>query len=157
MEYFIRENVFWTDGLEIHPSHWDEDRFVLHGFWLPSKQPQMRHLLQRRDRYSKIREDVIAIQYSTNCPRRDRYRMLNSRIASGSAGWIHSILKESSETQSIHTNSLAGGSTHQNYLILKKLVTRWIDTQQACRSCSRKHLTDPLSTQQWSETRSSAS
>ena len=45
-------------------------------------------------------EDAIVIQYSRNCWRHDRYSILNN-LAGQSADRIHSILKQSSETQSI--------------------------------------------------------
>ena len=77
MGNFIWENRIWTDELEIHPSYWDENRFVLHGIRLTTKQPQMMHLLRRPDRYSTgIGGDASIIWYSTNRRRRHRYPIL---------------------------------------------------------------------------------
>ena len=76
--------------------------------------------------------DVAVIGYSTNCRRRNRYSILNNnpaacgsagRIASGSAGRIHPILKGLIETRLIS------------------------DTQQSCQRCQWKHQSNPPGTQ----------
>ena len=69
MGYFILENGFWTVDW-IHPLlSWDQ--FCLYGFRLPSKQPQLRHLLWRCDWYWKKRRRRN--WYSRNRRRRDQY------------------------------------------------------------------------------------